>query len=207
MSYSIVARLREASVSNGGIYSAADLAILLDRSEPSRASEAVRRLVRDGLLLKVRRGLYADRLNGYRPEIAGQRWLSPAYLSTETALDRYGLCATGIAVYTYVTPRLIPRREMGARTFDGRRFVYRHLAPHLFFGYRGADGVLLASPEKAVLDFLYFAFKGQISSIVPDDIDFGSLNPRRFRDGLRPFRQRGFQAYALGFLERRRIAV
>lgn len=197
-------RLRLISQSNGGVYSTADLAVLLNRAEPARVTDAIRVLLRDGALLKIRRGLYVDRLNGYRAEIVGQRWLAPSYLSTETALHRHGLCTTGIAAYTYVTTRLIPHKNLARRAFDGHLFVYRHLARHLFFGYRSEDGVLLAEPEKAVLDFLYFTFKKQRSAIAPDDIDFTRLNLTVYRRYLRSYRQRGFQACALRFAETRR---
>ncbi len=204
LSLNIVERLRAISQANGGVYSTADLAVLLDRAEPARVTEAIRALLRDGLLLKVRRGLYVDRLNGYRPEVVGQRWLAPTYLSAETGLDKLGLCATGIAAYTYVTPRLIPHKNLARRAFDGHLFVYRHLAKHLFFGYRSEGGVLLAEPEKAVLDFLYFIFKKHRSAIAPEDIDYTRLNLAVYRRYLRAFRQRGFQAYALSFAETRR---
>ncbi len=176
---SIFEPLRAASQANGGVFSTADLAVLLDRNEPARLTEAIRVLLRDRLLLKVRRGLYVDRLNGYRPEIVGQRWLAPAYLSLEAGLDRHGLCATGIAAYTYVTCRLISQNALARRMFDGHQFVYRHVARHLFFGYRSADGVRVAEPEKAVLDFLYFIFKNPTaarSAVAPEDIDFGRLS-------------------------------
>ncbi len=122
-----------------------------------------------------------DRLNGYRPEIVGQRWVTPSYLSTETALDRHRLCETGIVVYTYVTTRLIARREHATKALEGHQFVYRHLASHLFCGYQPEDGVLLAEPEKAVLDFLYFTYKKQRSVLSPEDIDFARLRPERYR--------------------------
>jgi len=195
---------RTASQANGGVYSTADLAVLLNRTVPSRVTEAIRALLRKGLLLKVRRGLYVDQLNGYRPESVGQRWLAPSYLSAEAALDRHGLCATGIAAQTYVTARLIPHKRLARRAFEGHQFVYRHVAKHLFFGYKSEDGVLLAEPEKAVLDFLYFTFKKQRSAISPEDIDFGRLSPGTYRRYLGAYRQRGFQEYALSFVETQR---
>ena len=204
LSLSIIERLRTISQSNGGVFSTPDLAVLLERAEPSRVTEAIRVLLRDGVLLKARRGLYVDRLNGYRPDIVGQRWLAPSYLSAETALDRHGLCSTGIAAYTYVTTRLIPHKNLARRAFDGHLFVYRHLAKHLFFAYTSEDGVLLAEPEKAVLDFLYFTFKKQRSAIAPEDIDFSRLNLTVYRRYLRAYHQRGFQAYALRFADTRR---
>ncbi len=193
-------RLRGLNAASGGVYSTSDLSILLNRSHPSRLTEAIRGLLREGVLLRVRRGLYIDRLNGYQPEVVGQRWLSPSYLSAETALDRHRLCETGITVYTYVTTRLIAHRQDASKTLEGRRFVYRHVAAHLFFGYQTQDGILLADPEKAVLDFLYFAYKNQRSVLSPDDIDFALLKPERYRRYLRAYRQTGFKELALSWL-------
>lgn len=193
-------RLRGLNAASGGVYSISDLSVLLDRSHPSRLNEAVRGLIREGVLLRVRRGLYIDRLNGYQPEFIGQRWLSPSYLSTETALDRHRLCETGIAVYTYATKRLIARRQDASKTLEGHRFVYRHLAPHLFFGFESQDGILVADPEKAALDFLYFIHKNQGSVLAPGDIDFTRLKPESYRRYLRAYRQAGFKKFALSWL-------
>ncbi len=190
-------RLRGLRSASGGVYSTSDLGVLLDRSHPSRLTEAIRGLVREGILLRVRRGLYIDRLNGYQPEIVGQRWLSPSYLSTETALDRHRLCETGITIYTYVSTRLIPRRQDANKTFESHRFVYRHLAPHLFFGSQSQAGILVADPEKAVLDFLYFIYKRQRSVLSPDDIDFTRLKADCYRRYLLAYRQMGFKEFAL----------
>ncbi len=196
-------RLRGLRAASGGVYSSSDLGVVLDRSHPSRLTEAIRGLVREGVLLPVRRGLYVDQLNGFQPEIVGQRWLSPSYLSTETALDRHRLCETGITLYTYVTPRLIPRRQDSSKTFEGHEFVYRHLAPYLFFGSQSQAGILFADPEKAVLDFLYFIYKGQRSVLSPEDIDFTRLKRARYRRYLLAYRQRGFKEFALNWLRDR----
>ncbi len=201
--YAVTERLRGLNADTGGVYSTSDLSVLLERPHPSRLTEAVRALVREGVFLRLRRGLYADRLNSYRPEIVGQRWVTPSYLSTETALDRYRLCETGILYYTYVTTRLIARREHATRALENQKFVYRHVAPHLFFGYRPEDGILLADPEKAALDFLYFLFKKQRSALSPGDIDFARLRVKRYRQYLDAYRQRGFEDFALYWLRER----
>jgi hypothetical protein len=193
-------RLKETTPQCGGVYSTADLSVLLD-AKPPRLARAIAALCGAGLLKKVRRGLYADMLNGYRPEIVGQRWLGPCYLSTESALSHYGLCHTAISAYTFVTPRLIPSAESAKRTFDGHSFIYRHLSRHLYFGYRCQEGVALALPEKAAVDFLYFSRKKPRSAMAPEDIDFSRLDEAVFRRFLRAYRQRGFRACALSFLE------
>ena len=191
---------------SGGVYSTPDLAVLLERFPPSRLTEAIRLLIREGVLFRVRRGLYVDRLHGYRPELVGQRWITPCYLSTEKALDQHGLCETGILAYTYVTTKLIPTRERATRRLEKHEFIYRHLAKHLFFGYESSDGLFLAQPEKAVIDFLYFFYKGQRSVLSPNDINFGQLNSARYRRYLRAYRQCGFEKFSLRWLRRQGMA-
>ncbi len=194
-------RLSALNAGTGGVYSTADLEVVLERANPSRLTEAIRGLTADGVLLRVRRGLYVDRLHGYRPEIAGWRWVTPCYLSTETALDRHRLCETGILAYTYLTTRLIARRELAVRRLEGREFVYRHIARPLFFGFAaGDDGLLVADPEKAVLDFLYFLYKRQRSVVAVEDVDFSRLHPARYRRHLEAYRQAGFRDYAVSRL-------
>lgn len=197
----LVSRLAALNAGHGGVYTTADLAVILDRPHPSRLTEAIAVLLREEVLLRVRRGLYADRLHGYRPEIVGLRWLAPGYLSCEAALDRHGLCQTGILTHTYVTTRLIGRRELAARRLEEHLFLYRHLAPHLFFAYDPADGLLLARPEKAVLDFLYFYYKKQRSTLSPQDIDFSRLDRDRYQSYLEHYRQAGFPEFALRWFE------
>jgi len=77
------------------------------------------------------------------------------------------------------------------------------LAPHIFFGYRTQDGILLADPEKAVLDFLYFIYKKQRSVLSGEDIDFTPLDTERFRRHLKAYRQAGFKKFALSWLHAR----
>lgn len=202
----ILDRIRENHTATGGVYSSADLAILLERPHPSRLTEAVRSLLRAGVFARVRRGLYVDLLHGYRPEVLGQQWLAPSFLSCESALDRHGLTSTGILDFTYVTRRLIPASDQAVRVLEGRRFVYRHLATHLFFGSEFADGVRMADPEKAALDFLYFTHKGQRSVLAPEDIDFRLLNVRRYRRYLVLYRQPGFTRFAVRWLASEKVA-
>lgn len=197
-------RLGEASTAHGGVFSTSDLSVLLDRLAPPRLGEATRALIRDGLLSRVRRGLYIDRLHGYRPEILGQRWVGPSYLSTESALHE--LCQTGMVAYTYVTTRLLAGRARAVRVLDGQRFVYRHVRGHLFFGFRSEEGLWIADPEKAVIDFLYYFKKGQRSVLSPDEIAADPLNVARFRRYLRRYKQQGFQRYALAWLAEQGVA-
>lgn len=77
---------------------------------------------------------------------------TPSYLSLQWALGFYGLIPEAVFVHTSVTSRV-------PKTFVNERgtFTYRHVKPAAFFGYRGmlmgGEKILLADPEKALLDF------------------------------------------------------
>lgn len=195
-----LSRLRDLNADTGGVYTTSDLAVLLERSVPSRLTESINSLLRQGVLFRLRRGLYADRLFGSRPEIAGQRWIAPSYLSTESALHWHGLVDTGITAHTFVTRHPISHSRTSIKAWDRHHLIYRYLAPHVFFGYAPESGLLMALKEKAALDLLYFLHKGQRSVIVAEDIDFSRLDPRRYRRFLKAYQQPGFAGYALRWL-------
>jgi hypothetical protein len=76
----------------------------------------------------------------------------PAYVSLQTALYRHGMISQMPAV-TYVVS---PARTRLIKTPVGV-FSVHHLATGFFFGYDRDEttGAALATPEKALLDFLY----------------------------------------------------
>lgn len=80
----------------------------------------------------------------------------PSYISLESALSYYGIIPEGVFAVTSCSTL----KTAGFDTSVGR-YTYRHIKPSLYFGYRvkQADShkVLLAEPEKAVLDMLYLS--------------------------------------------------
>ncbi|MBN3033881.1 MAG: hypothetical protein JW873_07290 [Candidatus Saganbacteria bacterium] len=112
---------------------------------------------KQGRLLKLKNGVYAfaDRAAEVRPETLAGLLYAPSYISLERALAVYGIIPEMVYGVTSVTPKT-------TRNFRNKigHFIYRHIKPALFFGYRTAGGpghkYLIAEPEKALLDLLYF---------------------------------------------------
>ncbi|MCX5751249.1 MAG: hypothetical protein NT099_06250 [Candidatus Saganbacteria bacterium] len=108
-----------------------------------------------GYLFKIRNGLYvfADQLACVLPEEIAFRLYSPSYISLEKALSVYGIIPEMVYGITSVTPKTT--REFRNKFGD---FTYRHIKSDLFFGYREDKDrkCLMAEPEKALLDYLYF---------------------------------------------------
>src|SRR5690606_39269280 len=79
---------------------------------------------------------------------------SPSYVSLQMALKFYNLIPEEIFQITSVSTKKTTEFKT-----DLGNFSYRHLKPSLFFGYQliefGEHKILLAEPEKAILDYLY----------------------------------------------------
>jgi predicted transcriptional regulator of viral defense system len=112
---------------------------------------------KQGYLVKLKNGLYAlaETVASLRPEeIAGQLH-APSYISLEKALSIYGIIPEMVYSITCITPKTTRRYKNTIGNFE-----YHHVKESLFFGYKTIQGkncpYLLAEPEKAWLDFIYF---------------------------------------------------
>lgn len=110
-----------------------------------------------GYLEKIKRGYYS--LVGRESSqnflfYTANRIYPPSYVSLEMGLKFYGLIPEEIFQITSVSTKKATHFETPVGNFS-----YRHLKPSLFWGYRlvdfGQQKVLLADPEKALLDYLY----------------------------------------------------
>lgn len=111
-----------------------------------------------GYIKKLRRGYYIFSdldVNEGTLFLMANCLYSPSYVSLESAFSYYGLIPEGVYSVTSVTTRKTASFKTPIVTLD-----YRSIKPRLNLGYRlmAANGRMfkLASPEKAVLDYLYF---------------------------------------------------
>ena len=113
-----------------------------------------------GLVIKLKRGLYVlnekDRkISPSRTFIANALY-SPSYVSNEYILRYYSLIPEMVVDLTSVTTKKTNKFENAFGTFR-----YQHLKEELLFGFTKEEDengfpVLIAEPEKALLDFFYF---------------------------------------------------
>ena len=125
----------------------------------------IHRLEKEGVLIRLKRGLYCVNADSVRSlanlgAVANNLYDGASYVSMESALSHYGL---------------IPERVMGTTSVvTGRSirfetplgwFSYRRIPEDLFgIGVRSVDGYLIASPEKALCDYLFTRRNLRISS-------------------------------------------
>lgn len=120
----------------------------------SSASHTLRALERDGLVAKLRRGLWStDTSPRDERSLANEVTRPyPSYVSFESALFDHGMIDQ--------VPRAIALASLGRPRAARTRFatfVIHRLPPELFGGFAADGDVRVASPEKALFDFHYVA--------------------------------------------------
>ncbi len=112
--------------------------------------------LKKGYIKKVKKGLYVltSAIDRVDPIVLADRIYSPSYLSLEYALNYYGIIPDIPGTYTSVSTR---KTENFNNKFGN--YSYQKIKKELFTGYEIIqDGVLsygIASPEKALFDYLY----------------------------------------------------
>lgn len=127
----------------------------------------IKKLVKDRFIMPLKKGFYVS--SYWRDaELRSEEeqalyWMyianvlrAPSYVSLEYILSRCGLIPEESLAVTSISLK-------SPRSFESetKNFIYRNIKPRLFFGYRtlafGDSGltVKMASPAKALFDFLY----------------------------------------------------
>ncbi len=127
--------------------------------EPGKSMAVqISRWVRAGRLVKLARGRYMlppPWSTAPPPAFVANQIVYPSYVSLAYSLQFYDLIPEGVPVVTSVTTK-----RPGLWVTPVGRFRYRHVKRKLFFGSAGVtiegQTVLMATPEKAILDFFYF---------------------------------------------------
>lgn len=120
-----------------------------------RASQEFIKDHRKDIFLKLRNGLYALRADPPTEEAIANRLYAPSYISFEYALSRYGIIPESVYTITSATMRIT--REF---IVDNKSFTYSRIKKQAYSGYKtekiSGITVLIAEPEKALADYLYF---------------------------------------------------
>lgn len=135
------------------VITTAEAAAALDTSG-SAASRGLRTLERQGLVRRLRHGLWilADQALDPRAIVTELTRPFPAYISFQSALAARGAIdqiPREISVASLAKPRRVETRLA--------TYVIHRLPPALFGGFEESEGVALASVEKALFDYFYVA--------------------------------------------------
>jgi hypothetical protein len=115
------------------------------------------RAMKHGFITRLTRGVYINaRLKGEPGlEEAACFVRTPSYVSAEWSLHLHGAILQAPTVCTVVT---LSTAVGASRNLVYRdvTFEYAHISDRLYFGFETREGFNLASPEKALLDAVYY---------------------------------------------------
>lgn len=136
------------------VFSTRDLRMLLKISEVA-AYRLLWRYEKKGFVVKLKRGLYALKTNLPSTYLIANILYQPSYISFDTALSYHGIIPETIYSVTSATTKI-------TRTFEasGVKYDYHRIKKSAYTGYKpikySGALILMAEPEKALADYLYF---------------------------------------------------
>lgn len=136
----------------------------------------LKNFINNKILIKVERNNYLlNNKNVDNFNIANLVYC-PSYISFETALNFYGILSQFPYEITSVTTKKTIKKEI-----NGFVYSYAHIKSDLFFGYVKKNNILIAEPEKALLDQIYFNLKG-LKNISLDEYDFSVIKKGKLKE-------------------------
>ena len=130
--------------------------VLKDYSKPR---DKITALMASGLVVRVKKGLYvfgdAWRRKPVSRELLANLVYGPSYVSLEYALSHYGLIPEGVTMVTSVTCGKSRRFQTPFGEFLYRPVPMKAYAAGIMREQAGDDYFLIASPEKALVDFVW----------------------------------------------------
>lgn len=126
----------------------------------NKAKYFLERQTKLGLFVRLKKGLYMLKTDPAGETEIANRLYQPSYISFEYALAEYNILPE--MPYTVTSSTTKPTRTF---TFDHKNFSYLSIKKTAFTGYfpmkKEGQTVLLAYPEKALADYLYFVILGK----------------------------------------------
>jgi len=150
----------------------------------ANANVFLTRALERGFITRLTRGVYVNSRLKPDPtlEEAACFVRTPSYISAEWALHLHGVIIQVPTVCTVVT---LSTAVGVSRNLLWRDVAieYSHIADKLYFGFEAREGYNLATPEKALLDYVYYR------NALPfaDELELEMLNVGRLREMGRLF--------------------
>ena len=155
-----------------GLFTVSDIKKFFSIKKDNTAYKIIERLSKKGILKQLTKGKYLFSLLSSNDFQIANFLYSPSYISLETALSFYGI----IAQFPYQITSITIKKTKTIETLN-KEFSYFHIKRDLFLGYEKKENFLIALPEKALFDYLYFFYKG-LRNFERDEFDLGKINKK-----------------------------
>lgn len=143
------------------IFTNQQFALIFDLS-PYQVEYSLNRLVKEGLLTRLKKGVYVLKINPPSEEEIANVLYKPSYISFEYALAYYNIIPEMTYQITSATTKPTRLFKVGYNSF-----TYYTIKLEAYTGYtlvqRGEKRFYIAEPEKALVDYLYIISLGQRS--------------------------------------------
>jgi len=135
------------------------------------------RALKDGLIHHINRGNYINSFLYGFPAVEDVACFlkPPAYITCEWALNKHGISLQAPVVCTVVTLSTSVGRKRNIQ-YQGITIEFSKISDRFFFGFTKNDNYYLATPEKAILDTLYYRrMIPVLDELDLDDVDYETL--------------------------------
>lgn len=155
------------------IYTFADIKKVTGLESDNSTYQAIKRLKKDGLLESAANRIYYLSDNPPSEFSLANNLYPPSYISLESALNYYG-----ILIQVPQTIYSITTRKTKSITFKNKEFNYFHITKNYFFDYIKEKNFLIATPEKALIDTIFFTALGKSKTDL-SELHFNDINKKR----------------------------
>jgi len=191
-------RIESFSLSMKGVFSTADLKNLFNETNGLRLNRRIRKLVDAGFITRYSRGFYITKAATL--ETVCVRMQEQSYISLATALARHLMIGTVPSRTVFAVRQGRPLRFNGPLG----RIEYAGSLPETVFGFENVDGINYATPEKALIDTLFYYQKGHRYYFnMFTDIDVSRVDIATIRTYLKQYRNPRFVSFVEGYLDGR----
>lgn len=149
------------------VFTIKDLRIIWAEQNPDALKASVKYFVDAKKLQRLKKGIYSLP-SGYEIFELSQKLISPSYISLETALQKHGIIFQYFSAITSIASY--------SRTFiiNGQKFHYHSMKKEIFLNPSGIvkeKNYLIASPERAICDFIYLHGPSHFDNLNNIDIE------------------------------------
>jgi predicted transcriptional regulator of viral defense system len=153
------------------------------------AQKILERYTKKGILVRLKKGLYMTKKDSPTTFFIANKLYQPSYISFETALSYYGLIPE--AVYEIISSTTKPTRIFEV---EGKKFVYHKIKREAYIGYEtkkvNRERILMATPEKAFSDYLYFVHLGKKK--LNERLNLKGLNKKKIKEYVKFYQRKNF---------------
>lgn len=106
---------------------------------------------------------------------------SPSYISLESALSFYGILSQFPYTITSITSKKSKRV-----IYEDKEYEFIHMKSKYLYGFFKKNNFLIASPEKALIDELYFVAK-KLRIISLEELDLTNINKKHLKSIVKKY--------------------